>query len=241
MHPTPNDSAPMAPRPSAPAVMRSRQRLLSIVLAVPLVLLASCSSDTGSPPATTAGVSTTAAPSGIITMYEVADVVAIGDNTPVRFSPAPPARLEQIPGPGDVIILESTLFGRAKTRTANTDTEPPPAVPGASLPSGDYQTFDPEGDKIGTLQGTCTFIRVEDKRPTSDDRTMACNVTLVLADGTLTYGGLLDVDDLEAARPATVPVIGGTGTYAGAHGTLAITQPSVQAFDRFRLDLHLQP
>lgn len=214
------------------------------VAVVTASLLSGCAGTTpAASPGTTAAAPATmpAASARELTLYEVADVVALADNTPVRFSPLPPVRLEKTPGPGDVIVLESTLYAGAKDRTTNTNTEPPAAIPGATLPTGDYQTFDATGDKAGSLQGTCTFIRVNDRRPASDDRSMACNVTLVLADGSLTYGGLLDVDDLEAARPTTVPIVGGTGTYPGARGTLTIIQPSIQAFDRFRLTVRLTP
>jgi len=227
--------------------MRHRLNVLLftiVVLPAPMVFLPSCSTDqrgagSAGSSAASAPVGTTA-PARDLTLFEISEVVAIDDSSPVVFTPPPPRKLDQTPGPGDTLVLESTLYSQGTTRTANTATEPPAVIPGATIPTGDYETFDAK-DKAGDLQGTCTFVRVIDRRPEFQDRTMTCHVTLLLEGGALTYGGLMDVDQLENAAPVTLPIVGGTGEYAGACGTVQIQQPSVQAFDRFRLDVHLMP
>ena len=68
------------------------------------------------------------------------------------------------------------------------------------------------GDAVGTTSGVCTFIGAED-RPDGAE----CGITLDLPDrGTLAVQGVLKFEDdtFDAA------IVGGTGDYAGANGTL---------------------
>jgi hypothetical protein len=47
---------------------------------------------------------------------------------------------------------------------------------------------------------------------------VSCNITYILADGTITAAGVVR---LESATPSVAAVTGGTDAYASAHGTLS--------------------
>jgi hypothetical protein len=72
------------------------------------------------------------------------------------------------------------------------------------------------GVKIGTGDGTCTF---GDATPV----TLACDVTMRFAKGTLRFAGTLPLED---EAPFTVPISGGTGVYDGARGEIRVVQLS---------------
>lgn len=69
------------------------------------------------------------------------------------------------------------------------------------------------GDARGTRYLFCQVVR---QGPSIEAALYDCRVTYVLAGGTLVAAGVVSLE-----RPAVVPVVGGTGRYAGAHGTLA--------------------
>jgi hypothetical protein len=68
------------------------------------------------------------------------------------------------------------------------------------------------GDREGEVAGTCL--------PVGDDG-IACETTYFLSDGTITTQNARLTDTPEI----TAPVVGGTGAYEGALGTLSIPDP----------------
>ncbi len=68
------------------------------------------------------------------------------------------------------------------------------------------------GDREGEVAGTCL--------PAGDDG-IACETTYFFADGTITTQNARFSDSPEI----TAPIIGGTGAYEGALGTLSIADP----------------
>jgi hypothetical protein len=189
------------------------------------------------------------------TLYEVSENISLVENTTRDLATGQPIPREQGPIIGDVIVLESSLFADADYRDS---TSPPPQFPGAPVWDGQpWRTFDPVGDPTGELLGDCRFIRWDDDRervpgpipggpglivpdPTLEDRLGSCTLTLRLPQGDLVAGGTLDITHLEAADQVTVPIVGGSGTYRQANGTITLQQPSVYSFDRFRINVDLR-
>ena len=61
------------------------------------------------------------------------------------------------------------------------------------------------------------FCAAAKQGPSIEKALYSCQVTYALADGTITAAG---VGRIGASAPVTVAVTGGTGSYAGARGTL---------------------
>jgi hypothetical protein len=69
---------------------------------------------------------------------------------------------------------------------------------------------------IGHDSGTCTFTRIIGPQEGLAD----CVATAVLKGGSLTAQGVVEISSAGAPRPSDLAITGGTGTYAGARGTL---------------------
>jgi hypothetical protein len=69
---------------------------------------------------------------------------------------------------------------------------------------------------IGHDSGTCTFTRILSPHEGLAD----CVATAVLKGGSLTVQGVVEISSAGAPRPSDLAITGGTGTYAGARGTL---------------------
>jgi hypothetical protein len=189
------------------------KKQLGVGLAVSVVLVA----------AATAATADRRGPGGKkFTLYEVATSLAVTNETPIRVVGNPPGPIVSAPGgagAGDQILLESALYADA-TYTGN--------------------TFTPVGAPVGDVQGECTFIHVEGvARTANDNRTAQCQISAMLPAGQIVFAGLMDIDALEAARPVIMPVVGGTGAFRRARGTVTLQQPSIPAFDRFRMNFDL--
>lgn len=72
----------------------------------------------------------------------------------------------------------------------------------------------PDGSKAGTLHAACTVI---DARTSVDTATFHCNGSYVLRRGAL---ALSTTGPVASAPTLRLAVTGGTGAYAGAHGTV---------------------
>lgn len=68
------------------------------------------------------------------------------------------------------------------------------------------------GAKSGSLLVSCTVV----KRPRRNRETSNCTGTVILADGQIAFQGSI-VGDPDTV---TLPIVGGTGAYNGARGTL---------------------
>jgi hypothetical protein len=123
----------------------------------------------------------------------------------------------------------------ASPDAATTSAEPPPSVLGAQpflADTDDQRWVDPSSTKLGdTLQVhakllteggvqlgteafTCTVVGVG---PADDD--LECDGTLVTADGSVQDAGLVPLMSLELpGADIEVPIVGGTGAYAGVIG-----------------------
>lgn len=123
---------------------------------------------------------------------------------------------------GTITLLSTTLLSTATadqwgpgwTTIADARTSPAEVVdlgePGDSV--GDLLTFDQpllneDGEPIGTNSGVCVRTRI--------GHSYQCQWTLSLADGTIQVAGR-EFDD----GASTIPIVGGTGDYAGATGQM---------------------
>lgn len=123
---------------------------------------------------------------------------------------------------GTITLLSTTLLATATadqwgpgwTTIADARTSPAEVVdlgePGDSV--GDLLTFDQpllneDGEPIGTNSGVCVRTRI--------GHSYQCQWTLSLADGTIQVAGR-EFDD----GASTIPIVGGTGDYAGATGQM---------------------
>lgn len=89
------------------------------------------------------------------------------------------------------------------------------------LSQGDENVFIDDllknGAKVGTLGGSCTFVRVADPAAT-----LHCAVTASLPEGHITVQGLIDVASEDDAGPFKLAVTGGTGAYRKARGEVTL-------------------
>lgn len=75
-----------------------------------------------------------------------------------------------------------------------------------------------DGTKVGTDHGDCTVTVSGEKSVTSH-----CVVTVKFVDGTISgEGDTVFTED--GSTPFTIPIKGGTGAYAGAHGTAKVAE-----------------
>jgi hypothetical protein len=80
---------------------------------------------------------------------------------------------------------------------------------------------DDTGAKAGTLTGTCTMSGT----PKSDEPPMTCQAVYALSGGDLVVAGRI------GPGPDHIAVVGGTGTYAGARGTIDSTDDATGTHD----------
>lgn len=110
----------------------------------------------------------------------------------------PPTSPNDVAAAGDVTILEDQLFA-LKPRTNQ-----------------------PAGDQLGTSNGQCTFIAVDEPSLTSLRADALCEGVVTLPRGTITVEGLVTIDFTKTARDVFA-ITGGTGAYTGAQGTAIVT------------------
>lgn len=85
----------------------------------------------------------------------------------------------------------------------------------------------PRGTRIGTADGMETIVG------RAGGGTVNMTGVLRLKDGKLHFGGLLRRSD----TPQALPVLGGTGAYAGARGTLTASEDGTAKVVRLRVEL----
>ena len=78
--------------------------------------------------------------------------------------------------------------------------------------------FDADKRRIGTLYSDCTSVGPAGSFPRL---LLLCKVTYRLADGQIVAMGAIRFDDADAA----LAIVGGTGDYAGARGTVKTAKP----------------
>ncbi len=128
--------------------------------------------------------------------------------------PAPTSQ-NDVAAPGDITILEDDLF---------------------AIKEGSNE---PTGNQLGTARGQCTFLSVTDPKLTSLHADALCNGVVALDGGTLTLDASVTVD---FSKPAVdhYAITGGTGKYAGAHGTADVTTlPSTDDTEAAIYELHI--
>ncbi|CAA9504445.1 MAG: hypothetical protein AVDCRST_MAG67-2233 [uncultured Solirubrobacteraceae bacterium] len=80
--------------------------------------------------------------------------------------------------------------------------------------------FDPASRKrVGTLYTDCTGVGPTKRFPAV---TLLCRVSYTFANGQIVAAGSFKLDDADAE----VPIVGGTGAYAGASGSFKSAQPA---------------
>jgi hypothetical protein len=82
-----------------------------------------------------------------------------------------------------------------------------------------------DGTKVGTDGGTCTVLSIDVKAQTGVSH---CRVTLTFANGTITVEGTVKFDETSTFD---VPIVSGTGDYAGATGTMTVHDVSGDSGD----------
>ena len=85
----------------------------------------------------------------------------------------------------------------------------------------------PKGNRVGTLDGAEQIVG------SAGDGTVAQQGTFRLRDGRIHWGGVARHSD----KPYVFPVLGGTGAYAGARGTMTVTEDMKAEVARLRVDL----
>ena len=70
--------------------------------------------------------------------------------------------------------------------------------------------------RVGEIGGTCTFL----KSGTFETATSHCIASMRLADGSIAFQGFVRF----GSRTTTIAVVGGTGAYEGARGSLRSTE-----------------
>ncbi|MEJ7798666.1 MAG: hypothetical protein WKF48_11535 [Solirubrobacteraceae bacterium] len=84
--------------------------------------------------------------------------------------------------------------------------------------------FDTSRKRIGTLYTDCTGVGPT--RSLFKGATLLCTVSYKLSDGQIVAAGAVELGD----DRAEVPIVGGTGAYAGARGTVKMAKPA-KGFD----------
>ena len=84
---------------------------------------------------------------------------------------------------------------------------------------------------VGTAIVEATIVR---SHGGGHDVTFVLDVTAQLADGDLLFHGGLRGSELETQTGAVLPVIGGTGAFVGANGTVTIQAEEVGGEQGFR-------
>ena len=85
----------------------------------------------------------------------------------------------------------------------------------------------PRGRRLGTMDGGETIIG------RAGNGTVLMHGTFRLSGGRIHFGGVARHSD----KPFTMPVTGGTGEYAGARGTLTLTEDMKNEVAKLRIDL----
>jgi Dirigent-like protein len=134
----------------------------------------------------------------------------------VRANGAPaPTSQNDVAAPGDLTILQDDLF---------------------AIKEGSNE---PTGSQVGSARGQCTFLSVADPNLTSLHADALCNGVVALDGGTLLLDASVTVD---FSKPAVdhYAITGGTGKYAGAHGTADVTTlPSTDDTEAAIYELHI--
>ncbi len=110
----------------------------------------------------------------------------------------PPASPNDVAAAGDVTILEDQLFA-LKSRTNQ-----------------------PTGEQLGTSNGQCTFVALDEPSIAALRADALCEGVVTLPTGTITIEGLVTIDFTKTARDVFA-ITGGTGAYTGANGTAIVT------------------
>jgi hypothetical protein len=116
----------------------------------------------------------------------------------------------------DQTELSLTLKGSEDQMVDN----PPHGLSGGDMFVGADTAFDRAGKRIGTGLGVCVLTVT---KPLSGQ----CNDTLTLPDGQLTIQGGGPFKERSSSRA----IIGGTGAYAGARGTVEVTETGAYSQD----------
>jgi len=179
------------------------------------------------------------------TVYEVADRLAIVDERPLLVfgGPGPPQPLPVGTGSGDQLIIESSLYADADYVARRSGAAAPATGRPAAVARPDLRR---EGAQGGRGAGRVHLRALRRTRLAPNDyRTLMCQLSLVFPGGEdfdrgqIHVAGLMDVDALEAAEPIELPIVGGTGEWRKARGHVVFEQPSVEGYDRFRIDVDL--
>jgi len=88
---------------------------------------------------------------------------------------------------------------------------------------------DTSGQRAGTDGGYCIFTKAARRSPVAE-----CSASLFLSDGKISVSGGANL----GGRKVLLPVVGGTGAYEGAQGTLLVEERKGNKSD---LTVNLQP
>jgi len=113
--------------------------------------------------------------------------------------------------PQTINLLE---VSKSFTPTGGLDFQSPPKVGQGFVIESDFYKWQgrKRGAHYGTLQGTCTFTKI-----VGDASSQFCNVGVFLPGGQITVAGIINQSGL-----FTIPIVGGTGIYAGARGYVRV-------------------
>lgn len=133
-----------------------------------------------------------------------------------------------------IVLLAAAVLAGSFTLTANASSDSTLELTAVSkqfkeidvgregISIGDYIVFSDnlfqDEQKVGRLDGTCTFTRVHLKAGTVSQQ---CLVTATLPDGTVGTQGVIHVAG-EDVSGFTTGITGGTGAYAGADGEVHV-------------------
>ena len=140
---------------------------------------------------------------------------------------AVPAAVAATPQTFALLEVNTSFVGAAGFDTMGTT---PPQVGQGFVIGSDYYKWKgtKRGAKVGTLNAACTFLTA----PTRPSGKTVCTAVASLPGGKITAVGLAGNDQF------TIPIVGGTGTYAGAKGYVEITnniggKSTNKSIDRF--------
>jgi hypothetical protein len=85
----------------------------------------------------------------------------------------------------------------------------------------------PKGTRLGTLDGAEQIVGM------AGDGTVSQQGTFRLSGGRIHWGGVAR----HADKPYVFPVVGGTGIYAGARGTITVSEDAKNEVAKLRIDL----